>query len=132
MKSNVNRREFFKTIASLGGLTLIAPAVVNTLWGSRASAEERRRRSAPESTSGAKAAGTPSMPLVDPKDSVAKAVKYTEDHSKSPEAKGNVCKTCGFYANKGTQDGKEVGTCTIFANKLVVGNGWCASWNKKA
>lgn len=125
MKSNLNRRGFFKTMASLAGLTVVAPTLLNALFGAKAGAQERRRGAAP-------AAGGGAMPMVDPKDPVAKAVKYIEDHTKTPESKGNTCITCGFYAKKEMRDGKEVGTCTIFAGKLVVGNGWCASWNKKA
>lgn len=125
MNTNLNRRGFFKTLASVAGLAVVAPTLLNALFGSKASAQERRRGAAPAAAGGA-------MPMVDPNDPVAKAVKYVEDHTKAPEAKGNVCTTCGFYAKKETRDGKEVGTCTIFAGKLVVGNGWCASWNKKA
>lgn len=126
MSKNLNRRDFFKAAASLAGVTLVAPTVLNSVFGSKASAEESRRRGA------APAAGAGAMPMVDPNDSVAKAVKYVEDHTKAADAKGNKCTTCGFYAKKEDRNGKEVGTCTIFAGKLVVGNGWCASWNKKA
>ncbi|MBS1970891.1 MAG: high-potential iron-sulfur protein [Bdellovibrionales bacterium] len=129
MSKNLNRREFFKAAASLAGVTLVAPTVLNTVFGSKAAAEERRRKAGP-AESGGSAAGA--MPMVDPNDSVAKAVKYTEDHTKAADSKGNKCATCGFYAKKEDRNGKEVGTCTIFAGKLVVGNGWCASWNKKA
>lgn len=128
MNKNLNRREFFKAAASLAGVTLVAPTVLNSVFASKATAEERRRKAAP-AQGGAAAGG---MPMVDPNDSVAKAVKYVEDLSKAPDAKGNKCTTCGFYAKKEDRNGKEVGTCTIFAGKLVVGNGWCASWNKKA
>lgn len=124
MKQNINRRGFFKTLASLVGVGVFAPTILNTVFGSKAMAQERRRGGAAPAGGG--------MPMVDPNDSVAKAVKYVEDHTKSPEAKGNKCTTCGFYAKKETRNGKEVGTCTIFAGKLVVGDGWCASWNKKA
>jgi CxxC motif-containing protein len=72
------------------------------------------------------------LPLVDPNDPVAKAVKYVEDAKKSADSKGNACASCGFYAKKEVRNGKEVGTCTIFAGKLVQGQGWCGSWNKKA
>lgn len=129
MSKNLNRRDFFKAAASLAGVTLVAPTVLNTVFGSKAAAEERRRKAGP-AEGGSAAAGA--MPMVDPNDSVAKAVKYTEDHTKAADSKGNKCATCGFYTKKEDRNGKEVGTCTIFAGKLVVGNGWCASWNKKA
>jgi hypothetical protein len=70
--------------------------------------------------------------MVDPNDQVAKAVKYVEDFKKSPDSKGNHCQTCGFYTKKEVRGGKEVGTCTIFAGKMVYSNSWCGSWNKKA
>jgi High potential iron-sulfur protein. len=125
MNEQMNRRAFFGRIAQIAGLAVIAPTVVSSIFSSKASAQEKRRGAAP-------AAGG-ALPLVDPNDSVAKAVKYVEDHNKAPESKGNHCSTCGFYAKKETRPGKgEVGTCTIFAGKVVVGNGWCASWNKKA
>lgn len=125
MQNNMNRRGFFKAMASIAGITVAAPAVLNAIFSSRATAEERRRAGAAPAAGGA-------MPMVDPNDSVAKAVKYVEDHTKAADSKGNKCATCGFYAKKEDRNGKEVGTCTIFAGKLVVGNGWCASWNKKA
>ena len=131
MSKSLNRREFFKVAASIAGVTVVAPTVLNGVFSSKAGAEEKRRKAGPAADSaGAAAAG--SMPMVDPNDSVAKAVKYVEDHAKAADAKGNKCATCGFYAKKEDRNGKEVGTCTIFAGKLVVGNGWCASWNKKA
>ncbi|WP_246845510.1 high-potential iron-sulfur protein [Bdellovibrio sp. NC01] len=123
--NKMNRRGFFKALASVVGVAAVAPTVLNTVFSSQANAQEKRRGSAP-------AAGGAAMPMVDPNDAVAKAVKYVEDHNKSPEAKGNHCGTCGFYAKKETRNGKEVGTCTIFAGKLVYNNAWCGSWNKKA
>lgn len=119
----MNRRGFMKAILSVAGAAIVAPAFVQSAY-----AQKKRGESAP--AGGAPAAGGTVM--VDPNDSVAKAVKYVEDHNKAPEAKGNHCSTCGFYKKTGMNAGKEVGTCTIFAGKHVVGNGWCASWNKKA
>jgi len=130
MSKSLNRREFFKVAASIAGVTVVAPTVLNGVFSSKAGAEEKRRKAAP--TGGTNPAAAGSMPMVDPNDSVAKAVKYVEDNTKAADAKGNKCATCGFYAKKEDRNGKEVGTCTIFAGKLVVGNGWCASWNKKA
>ncbi|MEK2645331.1 high-potential iron-sulfur protein [Bdellovibrio sp. BCCA] len=122
--NKMNRRGFFSTMAKIAGVTFVAPAVLTSVFSSQAQAQKKRGGGAP-------AAGG-AMPMVDPNDSVAKAVKYIEDHKKSPEAKGNHCATCGFYAKKETRNGQEAGTCTIFAGKLVYANAWCASWNKKA
>jgi hypothetical protein len=125
MNEKLNRRAFFARAAQITGLAIIAPTVVSSLISSKVSAQEKRRGAAP-------AAGGGALPLVDPNDSVAKAVKYVEDHNKSAESKGNHCATCGFYTKKEMRSGKEVGTCTIFAGKVVLANAWCASWNKKA
>ncbi|WP_415062469.1 high-potential iron-sulfur protein [Bdellovibrio sp.] len=121
--NKMNRRSFFSTLAKITGVAVVAPAVLTTVFSSEANAQ-KKRGSAP-------AAGG-AMPLIDPNDSVAKAVKYIEDYKKSPEAKGNHCITCGFYTKTEVRAGKEVGTCTIFAGKVVLGDAWCASWNKRA
>ncbi|MDG0818248.1 high-potential iron-sulfur protein [Bdellovibrio svalbardensis] len=125
MDNKMNRRGFFTTVAKIAGIAAIAPAALNAVFSSEANAQEKRRGSAPAAAGGG-------MPMVDPNDAVAKAVKYVEDFKKSAESKGNHCVTCGFYAKKEVKAGKEVGTCTIFAGKLVYANAWCASWNKKA
>lgn len=122
--NKMNRRSFFSTMAKITGVAVVAPAVLSTFFSSPALAQKKRGGGTP-------AAGG-AMPMVDPNDSVAKAVKYVEDHKKAAEAKGNHCANCGFYAKKETRNGKEAGTCTIFAGKLVYADGWCASWNKKA
>lgn len=121
----MNRRSFFASFAKLAGVAVVAPTVLSTVFSSEANAQKKRGEK-PAAGGGAE------MPLIDPNDSVAKAVKYIEDYKKAPEAKGNNCVTCGFYAKKGTHNGKETGTCTIFAGKLVYGDAWCGSWNKKA
>lgn len=120
--TNTSRRRFFAQLIGMTGVIAIAPALLKL---SSASAQEKRRSAAP-------AAGGGAAPLVDAKDPVAKAVKYAEDYKKVPEAKGNHCATCGFYKKTETRGGKEVGTCTIFAGKVVLADAWCASWNKKA
>lgn len=104
-----SRRGFFINMAQLTGAALLAPIFFKGV---------------------AKAEGA--LPLVDPKDGVASAVKYVEDAKKAKDAKGNTCANCGFYKKVEMRNGKEVGTCTIFAGKVVYGPGWCASWNKKA
>lgn len=125
MNSKMNRRSFFSAVVKVTGVAAVAPAFLASLFSSKAEAQKKRGE-APAAAGGA-------MPMVDPNDSVAKAVKYVEDNKKSPEAKGNKCSTCGFYGlqKKEMRNGKEVGTCTIFAGKMVPAEGWCASWNKK-
>lgn len=122
--SNMNRRGFFVTAAKVTGLAVLAPAMFKGLFSSTAQAEQRRG-----ARGGAAGGG---VPLVDPNDSVAKAVRYVEDAKKAPDAKGNNCINCGFYKKTEVRNGKEVGTCTIFAGKVVYGQAWCGSWNKKA
>ena len=116
---NMNRRSFFGKLAQITGAALVAPAVVNTVFGQSAHAEGKR---------GAKAAGGCSAPLVEPGKGTAAAVKYVE---KATDA-AKKCAGCSFYTKKETCNGKEVGTCTIFAGQLVVAEGTCTSWNKKA
>lgn len=123
MNNSMDRRSFFTTLMKVTGVAVVAPAALSAIFSSPAHAQKKR---------GAAPAAGNSMPLVDPKDAVAKAVKYVEDYKKAPEAKGNHCITCGFYAAKDPVGGKTAGTCTIFAGKLVLGDAWCASWNKKA
>ncbi len=124
MNNNMNRRGFFSFVAKTAGIAVVAPTVLTAVFSNSALAQKKRGGDAPAAGGG--------MPMVDPNDTVAKAVKYVEDAAKAPDAKGNHCSTCGFYAKKETRNGKEAGTCTIFAGKLVYGPGWCASWNKKA
>lgn len=124
MNDKMNRRGFFSAVAQIAGAAFVAPAILNSIFAESALAQEKRRGAAPAAGGG--------VPLVDPKDAVAKAVKYVEDYKKSPEAKGNHCINCGFYKKTEVRAGKEVGTCTIFAGKVVLGDAWCASWNKKA
>ncbi len=121
MNAGMNRRHFFSSLLKFAGIAAVAPTLIQL---NSAHAQEKRRSAAPAAGGG--------MPLVDPKDPVAKAVKYVENAKKSPDSKGNNCANCGFYAKKESRGGKEVGTCTIFAGKVVYADGWCASWNKKA
>lgn len=123
MNKPMNRREFFTTVAQITGAAVIAPAALSAAFSSTAIAQEKRRSAAP-------AGGA--LPLVDPADSVAKSLKYTADAKKSADAKGNHCGLCNFYTKKEMRDGKEVGTCTIFAGKVVYNQAWCTSFNKKA
>lgn len=116
----MNRRSFFGKLAQLTGAAIVAPAVVNTIFSNSAFAEGKR---------GAKAAaGGCSAPLAEPGKGTAAAVKYVE---KATDA-AKKCVGCSFYAKKETCNGKEVGTCTIFPGQLVVAEGSCTSWVKKA
>lgn len=121
MDNKMNRRGFFSTLAKITGVAVVAPTALASVFSSNAMAQKKR---------GGDAGGA--MPMVDPNDSVAKAVKYVEDAKKAADSKGNNCANCGFYAKKESRNGKEAGTCTIFAGKLVYAEGWCGSWNKKA
>jgi hypothetical protein len=128
---NLSRRGFF-----VGALGLLSFGLLSTV----VNAEERRR--ARPGTAG-KAAGPLDSPLVDPKDSTAQAMNYSESHADVKKAELKIekngvafdqqnCKNCGFYKEVGSKAGGLVGTCTIFSGKLVKEKAWCSSWNKKA
>src|ERR1700761_3755230 len=74
-------------------------------------------------TGGEAEAAAADAPLVSPGDAAAKKVKYIEDASKSKEAAGNKCATCGFY--QGPNNSKQ-GPCQIFPGKQVKADGWCS------
>ncbi|WP_244817649.1 high-potential iron-sulfur protein [Caballeronia sp. Lep1P3] len=64
-------------------------------------------------------------------DSAAMAVGYKEDAAKVDKAKypnfaaDQACANCSLYQGKATD---AWGGCTLFANKLVAGRGWCGSY----
>ena len=71
---------------------------------------------------------------LDPNDPQAKSLGYIVDTAKV-DAKANPthkpeqkCSGCVQYQGKA---GDAVAPCTIFAGKLVEGNGWCKVWAKK-
>ena len=71
---------------------------------------------------------------VDPNDAQAKSLGYVTDTSKV-DAKANPmhkpeqkCSGCVQFQGKA---GDAAAPCTIFAGKLVEGNGWCKVWAKK-
>ncbi len=71
---------------------------------------------------------------VDPNDPQAKSLGYVADTSKV-DAKANPthkpeqkCSGCVQFQGKA---GDASAPCTIFAGKLVEGNGWCKVWAKK-
>ena len=115
----MRRREFFKNMVGFAGTAVAAPIFLSGLAGSRAFAEESRRK---------KLDGGAESNLIDLKDPTAKAVGYVES-SKLPEKK---CSNCSLYVKTELKNGKEVGTCALFPKKLVLANATCNSWAKKA
>jgi hypothetical protein len=125
-----SRRDFFK-ISSIAVLSFGAAMVAKVI---PAFAEERRR------PRGGGSGGE--LPLVKPGVGMAASVNYAEKHSdvKDPKLKvvrqgvpfeKQFCNSCVLYTKHGERNGKEVGVCTLFANQLVKGEGWCTSWAKK-
>lgn len=70
------------------------------------------------------------LPHLDPADSTAQALKYTEDASKAgpPHQEGQACANCNFFSG-GTA---AYGPCQLFPGKSVNMKGWCAGYAKKA
>jgi High potential iron-sulfur protein len=69
------------------------------------------------------------LPLLTPDDPTAKALKYTSDASKSPDAKpGSKCATCALYQGA---PGSSQGGCLLYPGKAVKSTGWCSSWTQK-
>jgi len=69
------------------------------------------------------------LPLVTLDDPTAKALKYTNDASKAPEAKaGSKCENCKLYQGAA---GAAQGGCLLFPGKAVKASGWCSSWTAK-
>lgn len=133
-----SRRHFLKTLGG-GGIALAAIPALAGLFASVAQAERRRGGGG---TAAGGAANELSWPLVNPNDGAARGVNYAETHDKVTKADLKVdrqgvkfadqkCGNCGLYKAVGKKDGKDVGACTIFPQKLVVAGGWCTSWNKK-
>ena len=144
----VGRRRFFSNLAQIAGALVVAPA----LFKSVAYGEEKRRGGKTDAAAGGGAKEL-AWPIVEPGKDSALAMRYYHSHA---EAKGDAqvnktekggvawekqaCNSCSFYKKVGTKkvkvDGKEqeveVGTCTIFPQKLVTGSGFCNTWAKKA
>lgn len=127
-----SRRQFIK-VAAVGGASLM---VLNSV----AQAEEKRRAAKPAEGGDKKE----SLSFVKPGEGMAASVNYQEDPEKmikdaalkvdrqGVKFANQKCSGCMLYTSEGKKDGVEAGKCTLFANKLVKGNGWCASWSKKA
>jgi hypothetical protein len=95
---SLSRRQLLKRVALAASTVALAPAVLQ-------------------------AADEPPLISVDAPE--AKAVKYVEDGTKVPEAKGNRCDTCSLYQGK---DGSTQGGCQLFKGKGVTAAGWCNAW----
>lgn len=69
------------------------------------------------------------LPHLDPADSTAQALKYTEDATKAgpPHQDGQACATCNFFGG-----GTGYASCQLFPGKSVNAKGWCAGYAKKA
>lgn len=141
----MQRREFFKTAIQFIGISALAPALLSKV----ARAEERKRGGGDAPAAGG---GSLGWPVVEPGKDTALAMRYyhtkadaKKDTQASKVEKAGVpyekqfCKTCSFFAGVGKKkvniNGKdvevEVGTCTIFPQKLVAAEGICNSWAKK-
>ena len=84
---------------------------------------------APIAGAALKPAWAAGLPLVTPDDPTAKALKYTADASKAPEAKaGSKCDNCKLYQGAA---GSAQGACLLFPGKAVKATGWCSSWTLK-
>lgn len=92
--------------------------------------------------SGAAYAATPAAPppapagnKVDEKEPQAQALGYVTDTRKADTKKfpkhspDQRCANCALYQGKPAD--AQAG-CALFANRIVMGPGWCSSWVKKA
>lgn len=110
--SITNRRLFLlTTLAAAGGSALAAtPAAPTT----------------PAAPAGSK---------VDEKDPQAVALGYVTDTKRADVKKfpkhsaDQKCANCALYQGKPTD---AQAPCPLFANRIVMGPGWCSSWVKKA
>lgn len=55
-------------------------------------------------------------------------VKKVDTKKYPAAAAGQQCSNCKLYAGQATAP---TAPCSIFANKLVKGKGWCVAWVKK-
>ncbi len=130
------RRQVLKAALGIVGAGLLLPTLLN----SPALAEERRRGKKPEAGAGG---GDLALPLVEPGKGMAAGVNYQHRHADVKDAKlktdrqgvkfeAQFCDNCMLYSPVGEKSGEKVGKCTLFANQLVKGKGWCTTWAKKA
>lgn len=77
------------------------------------------------------AQATPPPVKLEESDPVATALGYKEDTTKVDAQKYPMhkaeqkCSTCALYTGK---PGEPSGPCSVFANKIVTANGWCATF----
>ncbi len=115
----MDRRKFITSLMTIAGAAFLSQSRMKGILESSALAAGDKDTTA-------------KLSMVDPKDTMATALKYGEDYKKIPAAKGSKCSGCQLYAKKEMSNGKEVGTCSIFQGKLVYGNAYCNSFTKKA
>lgn len=124
--SQLNRRSFFKGMASALGLVLVS--------GSFTSVFAQGRKKKEEKTEAAKG-----PTLVEPGKGMAANVNYQHNHADVKDAalkvekqgvkwEAQFCSNCVLYTKLGDGTGK----CTLFPGQLVKDSGWCTSWSKKA
>jgi hypothetical protein len=123
-QDSLNRRNLLKKFA------MSAPIAAATMAAMKAYAA---------GPAAAPAAGKPELKLVPDTDGTAKALKYVHDASKAtrPDKAGvkgaeQKCSNCQFYSKAGDVGGKEAGKCLMIQGGLVLAEGWCVSWTKKA
>ena len=106
--TQTSRRHFLKLAAG----TVMAVAVGNVLVRPARAADD--------------------LPHLAEDDAMAKALKYTHDHTTAAnDAKykeGDDCSNCQFYHGA---DGDEWGPCDLFPGKAVNAKGWCVSHSPK-
>jgi hypothetical protein len=119
-ENSLNRRNLLKKFA------MSAPVAAVTMAAMKAYAA-------------APAAAKPELKLVPDTDGTAKALKYVPDATKAtrPDKAGvkgadQKCANCQFYSKAGEVGGKEAGKCLMIQGGLVLAEGWCVSWTKKA
>jgi hypothetical protein len=79
----------------------------------------------------ASGAAMAAAPMVTEADPVAKGLGYSEDATKSKNAKYKApaaCNNCALFQGKA---GAASGPCPLFAGKEVTAKGWCSAWAKK-
>lgn len=117
---NSSRRKFFKW-AGLSLLSLPLLRVSNTF------AEGSSCKTTPLTKEDLKAR---IVPLDDP---MAKRLNYVENYSDTEHPsyqEGQLCNNCRFYRT--AQETESWAPCTMLANRLVPGCGWCSVWQPMA
>ena len=114
----MKRRNLIRNLAAVSGFAAFAS--ITTLLSCTAGAEERR----------GKKPDYAGYEMLNPNDGVAKALGYVEDAKKSRKAGNKKCATCKLFSKTENKNDREVGTCSLFAKKLVVAGGFCNSWVK--